>query len=420
MNAQVNDQLNDQTHSNDEDTMQALQEDVVARKTLFELLTDPADDRDAFYDALPTLHDAYRDVSGTWMVGRYRLATEVLNHPDLSSRSPLFARGVLSDEAGLLDMMLFETDATHERLRKAFAPLFTKTRLAALREAVRADLDLLIARLPESGRFDVVEQIAQHLPALTACRLLGIDVEHAQRLTAQSMPPVRLVCAAPLSPAERSDAIAQTIGFMRELEPHVPGVLALLRENAPADALPIDQVLTPHQLLVNLLLMFIAGFGTTMVSIANTLAQALARPGLWDALVRDPKLAPLAIRELMRLDPAVHVMIRFARAPIELDGLSMAAGDVVAVMPAAANRDPREFEAPADVRLDRAHGGLIFGAGSHGCIGAALARMQLAVVFDTLLARMPGLTLEPGPHPRLVEGSFRGYRSLWVANRAPA
>jgi cytochrome P450 len=391
--------------------------ETIARKSLFELLTDPADDRDAFYNAMPDTHDAYRDASGTWMVGRYRLASAVLNHPDLTTRSPLFEHGLLTDDAGLLDMMLFENDATHDRLRKAFAPLFAKARLAALRAHVEADVDRLIAQIPDPRRFDLVERIAQRLPALTTCRLLGIDVEHAPRLIAQSMAAVRLISAAPLTPSERRQVVAQTIDFLHELEPHVSGVRALLEEHLSGEQAALPQgVLTQRQLLANILLMFIAGYGTTMLSIGNTVAQALARPGLWDTLVREPRLAPQTIRELMRIDPAVHVMIRFARADIELDGLRAAKGDVVAVVAAAANRDPAEFEAPTDVRLERAHAGLVFGAGSHGCIGVALARMQLGVVFETLLARMPDLALAAGPHPRLQEGAFRGYRSLHVRN----
>ncbi|GLU32146.1 hypothetical protein Busp01_19880 [Trinickia caryophylli] len=382
---------------------------VVARKTLFELLTDPADDRDAFYGEMSAGAGAYRDIGGAWMVGRFRLACAVLDHPDLTTRSPLFEQGLMSDEAGLLDTMLFSGDAMHERMRKTFAPLFAKPRLAALRACIEADLDDLLAQIPDTRCFDIVEHIAKRLPALTACRLLGIDPAHAPRLQAQSMAAVRLISAAPLTPAERAKAVAQTVRFMEELEPHLDGVRALLHVGTAADA-----ALTRRQLLANVLLMFIAGYGTTMLSIGNTLAQALARRDLWHGLVREPQGAPLAIRELMRIEPAVHVMIRFARADVEFDGLRVAKGEAVAVVAAAANRDPTAFCDPTDVRVDRPPGGLVFGAGSHGCIGAALARMELAVVFETLLTRMPGLVLDPGTNPRLQEGAFRGYRSLRV------
>ncbi|OXI30062.1 hypothetical protein CFB89_22830 [Burkholderia sp. AU16741] len=389
-------------------------DETLAHKTLFELLTDAADDRDAFYDAMPALPGAYRDVSGTWMVGRYRLACAVLDHPALTTRSPLVECDVVRDEAGLLDTMLFADDSMHERMRKTFAPLFAKPRLAALRTHLASDLDALLEQVPDPRRFDLVEHLAQRLPALAACRLLGIDPVHAPRLQAQSMGPIRLISAMPIGPADHALAVAQTRRFVDELDVHLDTVCAVLQAGGTRPAL------ARRQLLANVLLTFIAGYGTTMLSLGNTFAQALTRRDLWQALVQAPRHVPLALRELMRIEPAVHVMIRFARADVELDGLRMAKGDVVAVVAAAANRDPDAFAAPSDIRLDRAHGGLVFGAGSHGCLGAALARMQLAVVFETLLARMPGLMLEPGAHPRLQEGAFRGYRSLRVYDAARA
>lgn len=393
---------------------------TLARKTLFELLTDPADDRDALYSGLAAACPVHRDASGAWMVSTYRLSRAILNHPGLSTRSPLVAHGLLDDDAGILDMMLFQDDAAHDRLRQAFAPLFSKTRLASLREGLRADLGALLARLPDPHRFDLMAEIAQRLPSMTICRLIGIDVAHAPDLVAGSMSAIRLISAAPLRPDERHHAITQTMAFMRELEAHVPAVRELLRIDsaAAANGTPRDGELTPHQLLVNVLLMFIAGYGTTMLSIGNTLAHALACSGLWQRLAGEPALVPAAVRELMRVEPAVHLLFRYARRNVELDGLTLAPGDVVAIVAAAANRDPAEFDTPSQVRPERAHNGLVFGAGSHGCIGVALARMQLEVVFDTLLARMPGLTLESARNPRLQEGSFRGYRTLWLRNGA--
>ncbi|MFM0721035.1 cytochrome P450 [Paraburkholderia strydomiana] len=393
---------------------------TLASKTLLELLTDPADDRDALYSGLSAAAPVYRDPSGAWMVSTYRLSRAILNHPALSSRSPLVATGVLDDEAGILEMMLFQDDADHHRLRHAFAPLFSKTRLSSLRDGLRADLDALLASLPDPHRFDLMAYIAQRLPSMTICRLIGLDVAHAPELVAGSMSAIRLISAAPLRPDERREAIRRTVAFMRDLESHMPAVRELLRTApaTPAERPPQDRELTPHQLLVNVLLMFIAGYGTTMLSIGNTLRHALACPGLWQRLAGEPTLVPAAIRELMRLEPAVHLLFRYARHAVEFDGLTLAPGDAVAIVAAAANRDPAEFDMPSQVRPERAHNGLVFGAGMHGCIGVPLARMQLEVVFDTLLARMPRLTLESARNPRLQEGSFRGYRTLWLRDQA--
>ena len=252
--------------------MLPMPDETIVRKTLYTLLMDPADDREGFYNRLP--HEAaYRDPSGAWIVGNYRLARAVLNHPDLSNRSPLFEHGAMIDEAGMLDMMLFEVQPMHERLRKAFAPLFSKARLVALRDSIQSDLATLAARIPDTGRFDIVEHIARHLPAMTACRLLGIDVEHAPAFIDRSLAAIQLISAAPLAPRARVERVEQTIDWLRELETHLPAVRALLESGSSTSTCPAAQdiALTPRQLLVNILLIFIAGFGTTMLSIANLL-----------------------------------------------------------------------------------------------------------------------------------------------------
>lgn len=396
----------------------------VQRKTLFELLTDPTDDREALYRTLAESSPVYRDSSGAWMVSDYRLGRALLTHPALSSRSPLVERGLIGDEIGVLDMMLFQDGADHDAVRRVFAPLFSKTRLDALRSVLRSDLETLLARLPDSERFDLVAAIAERLPAMTICRMLGIDVAHAQELMTASRCAIRLISAAPLSPAEHRAAIQDTRRFLDALEAFIPAVTAQLRADDTASGNDDELPLTPHQLRVNVLLMFIAGYGTTMLSIGNTIARALDTPGLWTRLAAEPALVPAAVRELMRIEPAAHLLFRYARAALVEGPLALEPGDVVAIVAAAANRDATMFEAPGEVHFDRTHNGLAFGAGPHGCIGVALARMQLEIVFDTLLRRMPRLALarpQGTPGPRLQEGSFRGYSELWLLNPdAPA
>jgi cytochrome P450 len=405
--------------------MPTLDAGVTARKTLFYLLTDVADDRRPLYDALPVEHPVYRDDSGTWMVSSYRLAKAVLNSPDFSNRTPSAGTGALQDTAGILDMMLFQSDDHHHRLRQVFAPLFSKSRMARLRELVQSDLAALFAQIPDPARIDLVAQIAQRLPVLTICRLLGIDVTDTSRLVAASLSAIRLISFAPLRPREHIEAVTQTMAFMDELNGYMPGVLSLIRaDGTPASPAAAQQgaTATYRELLVNVLLMFIAGYGTTMLSIGNTVSEALRRPGLWCSLVAEPASVSGVIRELMRVEPAVHILIRYAVRDAMLDGRSIKAGERVALLIAAANRDPAEFEEPGEVRLDRVTGtSLAFGAGMHGCIGVALARMQLEALFAALIERMPNVALERDANPHLQEGCFRGYRELWLTTaRGPS
>lgn len=402
------------------------------RATLLYLLTNHTDDRQPLYDSLAAGSPLYRDESGTWMISSYRLAKAVLNSSDFSNRAPSAGSGALQDTAGILDMMLFQCAEHHHRLRQVFAPLFSRSRMATLREAVQADLAALFEQIPDPSRFDLVAQVAQRLPVLTICRLLGMDVSDTSRLVSASLSAIRLISFAPLPPHEHAQAVTQTMSFMSELNGHMPGVLSLLRAGhaQPAeearhaiDAEAANHALegtTYRELLVNALLMFIAGYGTTMLSIGNSVSEALRRPSIWRSLVADPSTVPDVLRELMRVEPAVHILIRYAVRDVTLDGVAIKAGERVALLIAAANRDPAEFERPDEIRVDRARGNaLAFGAGMHGCIGVALARMQLEALFAALIERMPDLTLadaEQDANPRLQEGCFRGYRELWLSS----
>jgi cytochrome P450 len=403
-----------------------------ARATLLYLLTNHADDRQPLYDTLAVQQPLYRDESGTWMISSYRLAKTVLNSTEFSNRAPSAGSGGLQDTAGILDMMLFQSADHHHRLRQVFAPLFSRARMATLREFVQADLAALFEQIPDPSRFDLVAQVAQRLPVLTICRLLGMDVSDTSRLVSASLSAIRLISFAPLQPHEHMQAVTQTMTFMGELNGYMPGVLSLLRDGNAQSAGQLQHTrpgveemnealegTTYRELLVNVLLMFIAGYGTTMLSIGNSVCEALRRPGLWRSLVANPVSVPEILRELMRVEPAVHILIRYAVRDVTLDGVSIKAGERVALLIAAANRDPTEFERPDEIRVDRARGNaLAFGAGMHGCIGVALARMQLEALFAALIERMPNVTLAaPGrdANPRLQEGCFRGYRELWLA-----
>lgn len=402
------------------------------RRTLLYLLTNQTDERQRVYDTLAARQPLYRDESGTWMISSYRLAKTVLNSNEFSNRAASAGSGALQDTAGILDMMLFQSNDHHHRLRQVFSPLFSRARMTKLREFVQADLAALFEQIPDPSRFDLVAQVAQRLPVLTICRLLGIDVSDTSQLVSASLSAIRLISFAPLQPDEHAEAVTQTMTFMSELNGYMPDVLSLLRAgNAHSedevkhgrDAKAANEALedtTYRELLVNVLLMFIAGYGTTMLSIGNSVCEALRRPGLWRSLVENPASVPDVLRELMRVEPAVHILIRYAVRDVTLDGVSIKAGERVALLIAAANRDPAEFDRPDEIRLDRARGNaLAFGAGMHGCIGVALARMQLEALFTALIERMPDVTFASSrreTNPRLQEGCFRGYRELWLAS----
>jgi cytochrome P450 len=169
-------------------------------------------------------------------------------------------------------------------------------------------------------------------------------------------------------------------------------------------------------------LLLVAGFETTVNLIGNAVVALAGDPVAWSQLVADPGLAEVATEETLRFDPPVQLTLRIAREDVELDGHRLSRGTLVAVLLAAANRDPAAYADPGRFRLDRQgepeH--LSFSSGIHYCLGAPLARLEAARALRALAERWPGLTLLPGARRRSGT-TIHGHASLPVSlSRVPA
>ncbi|MDR6494366.1 cytochrome P450 [Paraburkholderia sp. 22099] len=391
-----------------------------------------------FYSALPSIigtgsADPYpvyawlranrplcRDASGVWLASSHALVTRILEDARFSARMPPSATP-FDDALGYTDMIVFQNGAEHDRLRRFLAPLFSRKALAALQAFIDDEIARLVERLRDTPRFDLVADIASVLPVRTICRLLGFPDAHGARYLEASTGAWQLISGAPLAPAERMSAIAQTEAFLAQVESFIAGIDPdAMPDHAASRFLHLEREggIGRREMLVNILFLFIAGYGTTLLSIGNGLAALLRAPRAWQALRADPALVPQAVRELYRHDAAVQAVFRYAWEDVEIDGQRIRRGELVVPLLGAANRDPAAFDAPDEIRFEREAGrSLTFGAGPHSCMGLALARMQLESLLRSLLAHMPDLRLAPGPQVRQQHGSFHGYDRL-VLERA--
>nr|WP_246480970.1 cytochrome P450 [Amycolatopsis umgeniensis] len=167
--------------------------------------------------------------------------------------------------------------------------------------------------------------------------------------------------------------------------------------------------MTARELHGTALLLLIAGFETTVNLIGNGVRALLDHPGQWDLLCSDPGFATAAVEEVLRYDPPVQASLRIAHTEVELAGRTIRPGGFVAVLLAAANRDPEVYERPGDFDITRSGGPdhLAFSSGIHYCLGARLARVEGEIVFRTLAERMP-LLRQAGPLRRREGSSIRG------------
>jgi cytochrome P450 len=304
----------------------------------------------------------------------------------------------------------------HTRLRRLVAPAFRPKLIRNFTPVVDQVLAESLDRLAGRDRFDLMADVANSFPIEVISRLLGIPDVDATRFSrigavvARSLDGVRTVAEVQeLRQAGRELAVLfRRLADERRRDPQ-DDVISLL---ATAEA---GGELTEHDLVVTCGLLLVAGFETTVNLIGNAVATLAADPVAWSRLVADPDLAEAAVEESLRFDPPVQLTVRFAREDAELDGHRLPKGTVVAVLLAAANRDPAVYADPDRFRLDRQgepeH--LTFSSGIHYCLGAPLARLEGARALRALAERWPELTLLPGAQRR-TGSTIRGYAALPV------
>jgi cytochrome P450 len=363
---------------------------------------------------------------GLYPVSSHERADEVLRDPRFGVQSTIaeMTPSRIDLAQGPLSGSFLELDPPrHTRLRRLVAPAFRPRLVRDFTPVIDEVLAETMDRLEGRERFDLMTDLAGVFPIAVISRLLGIPAAHAAHfsqigmLVSQSLDGVRSVRQAQqLREAGRELAVLfRRLADDRRREPG-DDVISLL---ATAEA---RGELTADDLVATCGLLLVAGFETTVNLIGNAVVALHREPGAWSQLVADPGLAQAAVEETLRFDPPVQLTVRFVREDVELDGHRVPRATVVAVLLAAANRDPAAYAEPARFRLDR-HGEpehLAFSSGIHYCLGAPLARLEGARALRALAERWPDLTLLPGAQRRSGT-AIRGYAALPVsASRVPA
>jgi cytochrome P450 len=293
----------------------------------------------------------------------------------------------------------------HERLRTRIGRLFTPSAVAARRPAIEtlaADLlEPVLARLRDGDAVDLLADYAGPFAVSVICDLLGVPRADGPRLLAWSHAMVRLYEVAP-SPEHRAAAESASVDFAAYVD-GLPDVLGAIG-------------VSPAERRSTVVLLLNAGHEATVNALGNGLRALLSRPDQWHRLAGGTVDAASALEECLRFDGPLMLFDRIVIDPdgIELAGHRLGRGERVGLLFGAANRDPRRFDDPDRFDVGRGDAGHVgFGGGAHFCLGAPLARMELAVSLAALAARAPDLALaaEPEFHPTFV---IRGLRALPV------
>jgi pimeloyl-[acyl-carrier protein] synthase len=159
----------------------------------------------------------------------------------------------------------------------------------------------------------------------------------------------------------------------------------------------------------------VGGQETTTNLIGNGLLTLIRRPEKLAQMRGNPALLPAAVEELLRFESPSQHTGRIAREDVEMGGKEIRKGHAVMAIMAAANRDPERFPEPDELILDRSDNKhLAFGWASHFCFGAPLARIEGQIAFETILRRLPGLAVAPGPLAWRSNSGLRGLTALPV------
>jgi cytochrome P450 len=306
----------------------------------------------------------------------------------------------------------------HTRLRRLVSKVFTPRAVAKLADVIESFSDDLIDQCAEKGQFELLTDYAQPYSIAVICSMLGVPTEHAQAQLGWSHAIVKMyeIESDEATKAAANQAAAEYIEFTRELiaekRRHPDGLLVseLVQVEDEGDTLTEAEIISTTMVLLE------AGHEATVNTLGNGFRALMHHPDQWHRLVSGEVEASAAVEELLRWDSPLQMFERWVLDDgVEIAGQPMEVGQEVAMLFGSAQRDTRRFD-EADTfdvgRNDPSHVG--FGGGIHFCVGAPLARLELAQSIKGLVTRFPHLALveEPTYQPTFV---IRGLSGLKLA-----
>lgn len=331
----------------------------------------------------------------------------VLSHPAIREAASDWetfssANGVTLPRFPLRNVAIEHDPPEHTYWRGVFAEILSPAAVRRAEDSIRADAVRLIDAFSSRGSADLVSELSKVVPGNTICRLLGITdparVTTGCRLGVGLAEAVFDPTLVPAAFGAFGEFVMAEIGS-RRAEPRGDFLSRVGTEQIKGHQLSDDEIMG---LATGF---FIAGHETTTSGMSTLFHVIATNPGVRDQLVADPALIPRAAEESLRLESPLHGFFRTATQDAEIAGTPVPKGAEVWLNYAAGNRDPAVFTDPEHFDLDRRpNPHLAFGYGIHTCNGAPLARLEMRVVTEELLKRLPDITLAGPPVQRRLGG----------------
>ncbi len=363
------------------------------------------------FDHLRSTAPVYRhpepDGPGFWAVTSHELVTEVgKDAARFSSEPTIMLRDPDDpDQFGDHKMMLMCDPPLHTRMRRLVSRRFTPKSVRALTDGIAGLATRIVDEVVEHGACDLVSDLAGEMPSFVIADLLGLPLEDGRALYrhTETLHSATDAVGVEAQRAALGEMFAYAAGVHAARTAEPTDDLASLIANGAVGGEPLDEV----DFFLWFLLLVDAGGDTTRNLVGGGMHHLFERPDALAELTADPdSLLDTAVEELLRfVSPVIH-MRRTATADTTLGGQAIDAGDKVVMYYGAANRDPAVFGDPHDLDLRRdPNPHVAFGGGGpHFCLGAHLARVEIAALLREVLTRLEGL--HPTAEPEWMASNF--------------
>ncbi|ORB84292.1 cytochrome [Mycobacterium kansasii] len=345
----------------------------------------------AAYQWMRAHQPVFRDRNGLAAASTYQAVIDAERQPELFSN----AGGIRPDQPAM-PMMIDMDDPAHLLRRKLVNAGFTRKRVRDREESIAALCDTLIDAVCERGECDFVRDLAAPLPMAVIGDMLGVRPEQRDMFLQWSDDLVTFL-SSHVSQEDfqvSMDAFAAYNDFTRETiaarraEPTEDLVGVLVRSEVDGERLSDDE------LVMETLLILIGGDETTRHTLSGGTEQLLGNRDQWELLVADPSLLPSAVEEMLRWTSPVKNMCRMLTADTDFHGTTLRAGEKMMLLFESANFDEAVFAEPERFDIQRnPNSHLAFGFGTHFCMGNQLARLELSLMTERVLRRLPDLRL---------------------------
>jgi cytochrome P450 family 142 subfamily A polypeptide 1 len=347
----------------------------------------------------------YRDANGYWIVTRHADVIDVERRSLVFSSRGSYRANLAMEESNTIAL----DDPEHLEQRRLVSRRFTPRAVQDHDAYLRSRIDELLAAVADQGRLEVVHDLAAQLPSRFTAELLGFPEDRWEDVKSWSE---RLMRTDAIT--FDNDALLGVIGAIQEFSPVLQSV-SDERRGCPADDLIsvwTGAGLDPLTMMHETGLFIAGGAETTRTVIARGLAVLVEHPEAWEAAASEPALINGLVEEVIRWVTPLNNMFRRVLTDDHIGDQAVRAGDRVMLAYPSANRDEAVFNDPFrfDIRRDpNPH--LAFGQGTHFCVGANLARLELRLLFGALTQRWTNLRVitPPDIEPNIFASAVRRF-----------